>query len=489
LDGSPTWRIGGGEIIFGRGGDLIVSRGPAHDLVGSLSAADLGRIKSAMLSERLWEGRVVEMTLKDGAVTLARRGEAFEVRAGQGTPDGLLGRVKPGEPGLRKVVVFKDDQADIRLNGETLVVRNPAGEVTAEAREVARVLRDKPELARYAGKLERVDGVRLKEVERVRASLRAQPVLRATLENGQVVVRDPKTGFDLREAVRAANEGRPLPARVKDFVGPGKAVDVSGLNARQLAGVRAQLRAIRKIEPEFTRLLDSGLEGSARRRADLLDWQTIEVGADASLGKVKKNGEIARSILDELSGDISGDRSIEFVIAHADGGGTYYNQAMRRAAGGEFRGKHVAAVLCELEPEQVLSLRDAVLKNGGLSFLSVDTTIDVPAATLAATRLRSNPEVVGAVTPADVPLAIYRDAAAALRRCDQAESKIEAIRREFGPKAGDFFLKGNGEVDGARIKQTIEALEKEWLLFIETVEATDAPRPAVAPAPSRPLAA
>jgi hypothetical protein len=276
---------------------------------------------------------------------------------------------------------------------------------------------------------------------------------------------------------------------VKELVGPGKAIDVSGLNARQLAGLRAQLRILRELEPEVTRLLDSGLEGSARRRAELLDWEQIEVGADNSLGRVRRHGEIARQILGGLEADLSGGRSIEFIIAHADGGGSYFNQAMKRAAAGEFRGKHVAAVLCELDPEQVLALRDAILSNGGLSVITVDAFLDVPAATLAATRLRKNPRVVGPVTPGDVPKAIYTDASAAFERCLREGNPIEAIRREFGPRAADFFLDGNGRLDDAVIQKTREALKSDWLQYTETVDATDAPRPAGGTASPRQLAA
>jgi hypothetical protein len=390
---------------------------------------------------------------------------------------------------LRAVFAIKWDEARIQVRGAVLMVNGKTGEMTAQAREVARALRDRPWLIPYAAKLEHVDVAALEAIARVRQDFADPPVLRATVENGQVVVRDPRTGFDLRTAVRLANQGEPLPPEVKAFVGPGKAIDVKGLDARQLAGLRAQLRAVRKSEPEFTRLLDSGLEGSAGRRDELLDWEKIEVGVDRSIDKVKKHGEIAREILHELSGNLSDDRTIEFVVAHADEADTYFNLAMRRAARGDFRGKHVAAAICELTPVQALALRDAVLRNGGLSFINTDAIIDVPAATLAATRLRDHPELIGAVTPGDVPRLIYEDAARALRQCQKAGATVEAIEREFGRRAADFFRDDKGKLDNDAIERTLRGLDSDWLLYFETVDARELPHPAVSAEVSRRLAA
>jgi hypothetical protein len=484
---SPAWKITGGEIIYGGGEDLIVTSGPAHDLVRSLPAADLDLIKAVLTTERRMDAKVVELSLKDGAVTLVRNGDVLEVPRGEA--NGLLGPAKPGGSGLRAVFAIKGDEAKIQVRGAVLMVGGKTAEVTAQAREVARALHDRPWLIPYAAKLEHVDVAALQAIARVRQALATPPVLRATVENGQVVVRDERTGFDLRAAVRLANEEKPLPPQVKAFVGPGKAIDVKGLSARQLAGLRAQLRAIRKSEPEFTRLLDSGLEGSAKRRDELLDWEKIEVGVDKSIDKVQKHGEIAREILNELSGDLSDDRTIEFVVAHADEADTYFTQALRRAARGEFRGKHVAAAICELTPDQAFILRDAVLRNGGLSFINTDGIIDVPAATLAATRLRDNPGLIGAVTPGDVPRLIYEDAANALRQCLKEDAKVEAIEREFGRRAADFFRDDNGKLDNDAIERTRHALESDWLLFIETVDARELPHPAVSEELSRTRAA
>lgn len=210
--------------------------------------------------------------------------------------------------------------------------------------------------------------------------------------------------------------------------------DASELTDMQLLNLGVRLKT---SWGEAHRVLKTGIEyhaedgsviTSAQRSNTLEDWKRVSLLADGSVENVRGARESVQRVksLETLSAP---DSDVVVELVHNDG-----DEALagirQRASNGQYKGKHVALLICPLDGRRLLDLRNPLFENGALSFtlpiplLGADH-VDAPTATLVMTECRENPAIRTSRTPGLFVRAAARSVRQRVARALQIESEVD----------------------------------------------------------------
>jgi hypothetical protein len=277
------------------------------------------------------------------------------------------------------------------------------------------------------------------------------------------VLKNNQTGesIDLGARLEQARRDPPRPADPRAVFDREPIVaDTSKLSPEREAALAKQAS-----EAGLSLIYWSGTEGASERLRSLaLPGQSIEVRGDPSVLRIKRYGEL----LMELYGgglriDGPAGARLQVRMGHAGADQSFFDDLSRHAASREFDGDQVMLVVCNLNPEQMRRIAQELRAGGAKSVTFSTGTMDARAITLALAYLERNAEMIGRITPNNLPRTAYADARQTLSHALDGPNPSAALRESFGDRAADGLLLRDGGVRDRQkdIQPILEALDRD----------------------------
>jgi hypothetical protein len=219
-------------------------------------------------------------------------------------------------------------------------------------------------------------------------------------------------------------------------------------------------------------------DGFRQRLATPPEAGSLMLTVDESIGEVPLDGKLLLECLREYGYRNSPHGKIHVLFGDAE-----RNKAdalgdwVIRAQDQEFRGSHVIACICSVDPKQLHQFARIAIENGARSVVIATRRIDVPAYAFAAhsfTRMEPS-QLAGAFTIRDVWVSCYADALRRLEACQSSPDlqtwSVEKIQEEFG-RLSEFLIK-DGKVRTDRVKDLLKTLQQNPALFIWVADARE----------------